>query len=328
MHGAGYEYHLSRYRHRESRANIVSYAYTTAGRLSGRTWARGISTQYGYRNGDLETVSYNDGVTPGITNTFDRLGRPVSIARNGITTALQQSLFAPAHTESYSGGALDGVSVAVGSDTFLRRSSVTAQRNSQWLKQASYAYDTGSGRLAQIADDENVVNYYYLANSSLLQEVKYAKTANQNLILMLRRNSYDALNRLTATYCLAGRVPQQWNYSYDLANRRNHAANDRYFWDYTYDPQGQLKTASKLWQDDFMQYEWQSHSYVAGQQFGYEHDQIGNRTSARRGGYADGTGLRTATYVADRANKYASRVVPGAPFTWSGSPIAPARRLP
>ena len=124
---------------------------------------------------------------------------------------------------------------------------------------------------------------------------------------MSRRNSYDALNRLSATYSQAGGIQQQWNYSYDMANQRYHVISDKYSWDYTYDMQGQLRTASKLWQDDVSQ----NYSYVAGQQFQYDHDQIGNRTAAWRGGRSDGTGLRQAMYGADRSNQYTSRTAPG-----------------
>lgn len=94
-------------------------------------------------------------------------------------------------TESYSGGALGGVSVSVTSD--VRRTNVTAQ-GSTWNKQATYAYDTGSGRLVEVSDVDNVVKYNYLAYSPLVQEVSYAKASNPSRILMSRRNICDALN--------------------------------------------------------------------------------------------------------------------------------------
>ena len=130
-----------------------------------------------------------------------------------MTTTLLQTILGQSRTESYSGGALGGVSVTVTSDNLLRRTNVIAQRSGSWNKQATYAYDTGSGRLAQVADGDNVVKYNYLANSPLVQEVSYAKTSNPNRILMSRRNSYDALNRLSATYSQAGGIQRQWNYS-------------------------------------------------------------------------------------------------------------------
>ena len=58
-----------------------SYTYTDAGRLLTRAWARGITTTYGYDYaGQLTSISYSDnGVTPGITYTLDRLGRQTGI---------------------------------------------------------------------------------------------------------------------------------------------------------------------------------------------------------------------------------------------------------
>ena len=59
------------------------------------------------------------------------------------------------------------------------------------------------------------MKHIYLANSPLVQEVSYTKTSNPSRILMSRRNSCDALNRLSATYSQAGGIQRQWNYSYD-----------------------------------------------------------------------------------------------------------------
>jgi len=47
--------------------------------------ARGTNTTYSYNGaGDLATVIYNDGVTPGMTNGYDRLGQQ-TIITNGAT---------------------------------------------------------------------------------------------------------------------------------------------------------------------------------------------------------------------------------------------------
>ena len=73
-----------------------------------------------------------------------------------MTTTLLQSLLGQSRTESYSGGSLGGISVSVTSDALLRRANVTAQRSGSWNKQATYAYDNASGRLAEVSDGENV----------------------------------------------------------------------------------------------------------------------------------------------------------------------------
>jgi len=57
-----------------------SYTYTADGKLATRTWARQITTTYSYTNitGELIGIAYSDS-TPGVSFSFDRLGRQVSI---------------------------------------------------------------------------------------------------------------------------------------------------------------------------------------------------------------------------------------------------------
>ncbi len=78
---------------------------------------------------------------------------------------------------------------------------------------------------------------------------------------------------------------------------------DGSYWRYEYDALGQVRSGRKYWSDGTL---------VAGQQFEYGHDDIGNRTSARAGGDAGGAGLRVANYIANLLNQYSSRDVPGA----------------
>src|SRR5438552_2747556 len=95
-----------------------------------------------------------------------------------------------------------------------------------------------------------------------------------------------------------------FSYSYNSANQRTrrHEA-DGSMWQYKYDSLGQVTSGKKFWPD------W---TPVAGQQFEYSFDDIGNRTSTKAGGNENGTGLRTAAYTANDLNQYTSRDVPGA----------------
>ena len=67
-----------------------SYSYTPDGKLARRTWARGIVTDYTYDNaGNLTRTEYNDnGVTPTITMSYDRVGNLVNATTAGIVTNL------------------------------------------------------------------------------------------------------------------------------------------------------------------------------------------------------------------------------------------------
>ena len=66
-------------------------------------------------------------------------------------------------------------------------------------------------------------------------------------------------------------------------------------WDYQHDHLGQVTAGKKYWSDD---------AFVAGQQFGYAFDDIGNRQSATRDS-------RTSSYSANLLNQYSTRTVPG-----------------
>ncbi|HEY5909996.1 MAG TPA: RHS repeat-associated core domain-containing protein [Verrucomicrobiae bacterium] len=118
---------------------------------------------------------------------------------------------------------------------------------------------------------------------------------------------YDFLNRLTsiASATNSSSVPSvSFGYGYNNANQRTRCslANGS-FWIYEYDPLGQVKSGKKFWPD------W---TPVAGQQFEYAHDDIGNRKSTRAGGDENGGTLRSANYTANSLNQYSSRDVPGA----------------
>src|SRR5437016_3874591 len=70
----------------------------------------------------------------------------------------------------------------------------------------------------------------------------------------------------------------------------------------TYDSLGQVISGKKYWSDG---------TAVAGQQFEYTFDDIGNRKATAIGGNNSGANLRTANYSANNLNQYTSRDVPG-----------------
>ncbi len=93
---------------------------------------------------------------------------------------------------------------------------------------------------------------------------------------------------------------------YDYLNRLNRLTQaDGSYWVYQYDALGQVVSGKKYWSDG---------SSVAGQQFAYAFDDIGNRKSASEGGNEMGLWLRTANYTGDSTllNQYAQRTVPAA----------------
>jgi YD repeat-containing protein len=71
---------------------------------------------------------------------------------------------------------------------------------------------------------------------------------------------------------------------------------------YQYDSLGQVTSGKKYWSDG---------TPVAGQQFTYNFDDIGNRQSNASGGDQTGNNLRSANYTVNNLNQITSRDVPG-----------------
>ncbi len=173
--------------------------------------------------------------------------------------------------------------------------------NNTVLARTTNGFDSG-GRLSIVSDGVNSATYSYVANSPLVSQIDFK---NSGTLRMSTTKSYDALNRLTNivsstnTVAVAG-----FAYSYNSANQRTAVTReDGSYWIYTYDGLGQVTSGKKYWGDG---------TPVAGQQFEYAFDQIGNRTSSRAGGDQWGANLRYATYAANNLNQYTSRTVPAA----------------
>ena len=94
-----------------------------------------------------------------------------------------------------------------------------------------------------------------------------------------------------------------YTYQYNLANQRTRVTlADSTSWAYGYDNLGQVTSGRRSWQDG---------TPVAGQQFEYAFDDIGNRLGTAAGGGQRGAGLRPALYSPNHLNQYESRTVPG-----------------
>lgn len=117
---------------------------------------------------------------------------------------------------------------------------------------------------------------------------------------------YDYLNRLTTIQTVSAQQStiNSYNYQLNAANQPIRSTlTDGSCWLYTYDSLGQVHSGRRYWADQ---------TPVAGQQFEYTHDDIGNRTPAKAGGDQAGANLRTANYGANSLNQYINRDVPAA----------------
>lgn len=263
----------------------------------------GITTTYNYDNsGSLYTVSYSDS-TPGVTYAYDRQGRQNTIVCNGMTDTLAYNLANELLVESFSGGTLNGLSVTNVYDAFLRRTNLSILNSpSSILASTAYGYDNAS-RLSIVADgNNNSATYSYLANSPLVSQITFK---SNSVTAMTTSKTYDYLNRLTAISSSgsAGVPPAiSFNYNYNPANQRTKdTLADGSYWVYGYDTLGQVTNGCKYFADG---------TPVAGQQFGYTFDTIGNRTQTKSGGDQNGGNQRSANYSANSLNQITSRDVP------------------
>ncbi len=279
----------------DAAGKAVSYTYTPAGRLATRTWARGTNATYGYdTGGQLVSVTYSDS-TPGLTNLRDRLGRVTSTVCNGTTTSFTYDLANDVLSESYSGGTLGGLKITNRFDIDLRRTNTTLLNGATTLCQAIYGYDNAS-RLSTVSDGVNNAAYTYLANSSLVGQIVFS---SNTVTRMTTTKQYDFLNRLSS---IASTPSNSFAYLYNAANQRTMARlADSSYWHYNYDALGQVIQGDKYWVDQ---------TIVAGQQFNYTFDNIGNRTQTQIGGDQNGANLRLANYTNNNLNQITSRGVP------------------
>jgi RHS repeat-associated protein len=156
----------------------------------------------------------------------------------------------------------------------------------------------------RVTNSSDVAEYSYLANSKLFGTVTFRRSGTTR---MTTTRKYDLLNRLTEISSAPSGTnsfyPLTHAYRYNDANQRTRVSQaDGSYWVYQYDALGQVKSGKKYWADG---------TPVAGQQFEYSYDDIGNRTQTKSGGDSQGQGLRTANYTANNLNQYTGRDVPG-----------------
>ena len=277
--------------------------YTPAGRLRTRTWARGVVTTYQTNSaGEAYALTYSD-ATPALTNFFDRLGRITNVIDGTGSRVLTYTDTGALQTERNVAGTLAGLSISNSYDALWRRKSLDYRTNNgAAVLSYSYAYD-GASRLTNVSDGVYSAGYSYVANSPLVSQVAFRSNSTTR---MTTSKSYDYLNRLlstSSTNSTAG-VLASFAYDYSDANQRNRILMaDGSYWVYEYDRLGQLTSGKRYWSDG---------TPVAGQQFEYAFDDIGNRLSTKAGGDETGAALRTASYTANALNQYTARDVPGA----------------
>jgi hypothetical protein len=102
--------------------------------------------------------------------------------------------------------------------------------------------------------------------------------------------NFDFINRLSSIVSVPSSTLASTNssaYLYNNTNQRTRQTmSDGTYWVYGYDTLGQVTSGKRYWSDG---------TPVAGQQFEYTFDDIGNRTQTKAGGDSGGANLRTAS---------------------------------
>ena len=189
---------------------------------------------------------------------------------------------------------------------------VDGQFENPYQTTTEYVFDTATGRLSEArtwhstgagTSVTNSVSYQYLADSDLVERLT-AKTGGSTVMTASKIWDYGYRLRRTSTG-LGSSGPALWSfeYEYDTVDRRVRAKlADHSAWNYQYDDRNQVVSGKRVWWDT---------TPVAGQQFEYAYDQIGNRTATKAGGDTNGMNLRLANYTNNTLDQITGRAVPG-----------------
>ncbi len=286
------------------KATLYGYYYNHLPRT--RQWARpgGITSTNLYTPlGDLEKVDYSDS-TPDVTlANYDRAGRPRSITDARGTRTITYDIVGRVLSDVGTSGDFSGINLLSQYHAVLGQTNLQVQIPGQTTLVQSWSHDA-YGRLRTATYNGHSATYDYLPNSDLLRTNTFRNGAAEKMSTV-----YDwefgsrvktVRNRTTNTF-------SSHTYDYDALNRRWKATlQNNSYWQYGYDDRNEVTSGKHYWADTQL---------VAGQQFEYAYDAIGNRLSASSGGNASGANLRATTYGggagANNLNQYTSITTPG-----------------
>lgn len=288
----------------------VDYTYTSDGRVLTRMWARGVVTTYEYEGpaNALHTVSYSDG-TPGLTYSYDRLGRPKTVTQTKAGTGgwTHSTVF------SYN-GSLQLESEAITGDIYSR----TITRNYQQADtgevpgragglsigteyNTAYGYDS-FGRLNKVTGPglpAGGVAYTRLANSELIEYANYQDESATTLAGWHKayeptRDLLDYVENTAGATSLS-----KYDYTNDNLGRRTAVVHTGTAFASTYNTQWGYNDRSELTNADRYSGTTPGTHTASPFSFGYDYDSIGNRKTYQQDGATPAT-----AYTANNLNQY------------------------
>ncbi len=133
---------------------------------------------------------------------------------------------------------------------------------------------------------KDLLHYSYLPGTSYVSSRQWKDTDDASHQTL--NYTYDSQHRLTSVKL--GTAPEVSYTLNDKTQRVQTSFGDGSYWDYTYDDKGQITGAVKRDADG---------TALAGMQYGYEYDGIGNRESAEEGSSAN-----AVSYSSNQLNQY------------------------
>jgi RHS repeat-associated protein len=255
--------------------------------------------------GDMTAQCYNDGTPNVYFNDYSRVGQPREIVDGSGTNELIYDFSSRLVSTTCTNGLLSGITVSNHFNPYCGRDvlKVINTTGTPWTLEDDYGYDHNSGRLASVSSGTALATYGYVPNSDLLQSTTFANSGSTVMTTTRTWNHGFQLASIANTVAGASIPVTSHAYTYDAVNRRAEAKlEDGSAWLYGYNDRNELASANRQWLDT---------RPVAGQQFGYNYDNIGNRTWAQFGGDTNGNNLQTINYTANSLNQYTNIVTPG-----------------
>lgn len=248
-------------------------------------------------NGDLLEIRYTNswGISSNLYSNYNRLGLPRSIVDDVGELNITYDHSGRVVQEAYTNGILSGVVVGNRYDLSRGKDRVQLQTPSGTVA-TDYAFDT-RGRISGLTNGNASVSYAYVPNSDLLQTT--TSRSNATTVLTTTR-SWENGYRLRSIRNVAGAsVVSSHDYVYDALDRRRIALReDLSTWQYDYNNRDELTRGGRFWSDSYP---------VAGQQFEYNYDNIGNRVQTAEGGNSSGGDLRFESYGGNNLNQITVR---------------------
>ncbi|MEI7881587.1 MAG: RHS repeat-associated core domain-containing protein, partial [bacterium] len=284
-----------------------AYTYTPDGKLSTRTWARGVITSYSYDAlGQLTNIHYSTTNTPDVSFAYDRLGRQTTITdgQGTRTFTYNDALQLASESDPLLGGAGGGFSLSRAYDQYGRSTGFTAGTNYT----IRYAYDQ-VGHFTAVSNNVGgalrAATYSYLPESDLLSglsngpvQITRSYEENRNLITQIKNTSGSTLI-------------SQYDYANDPIGRRTSVGmSGEAFSDlgvthnkYAYNARSELEQAKRYAGTNLAS----TANAIDGQAYLYDYDLIGNRTEVYTGDMLNGS---KHTYTANALNQYTQKTVP------------------